>query len=232
MIVIPTFNEAGNIAALVRAIRAVTTAHVLIVDDASPDDTGVVADELARKDASVHVLHRAAKIGLGRAYVAGFRWGLARDYQRFFEMDADFSHDPRYLPALFGALNGGADVVVGSRNVRGGAIEGWGPLRYVLSKGGSLYARVLLRVAIRDMTTGFKGYSRAALEAIDVETLTSNGYAFQIETTYRALLRGLVVKEVPITFVDRRAGQSKMDGRDVVEAITRVWSLRREEQRC
>ncbi len=227
LIVVPTFNEAANIATLVRALRAVTPAHVLVVDDNSPDGTGNLAEAISRSDPRVHVLRRPAKLGIGKAYVAGFRWGLERGYQRFFEMDADLSHEPRYLPLLNDALDHGADVVIGSRSVEGGAIEGWGPLRYLLSKGGSLYARTLLGVSVRDMTSGFKGYTRAALRAIDVETLTTNGYAFQIETTYRAIRRGLRVEEVPIVFVDRRAGRSKMGRGDVIEAVTTVLALRR-----
>jgi dolichol-phosphate mannosyltransferase len=151
--------------------------------------------------------------------VAGFSWGLSREYDCFVEMDADFSHDPRYLPALMAELERGADVVVGSRNVEGGGVVGWGPLRHLLSKGGSLYSRLALGASVRDMTTGFKAYTRRALELINVGSVAANGYAFQIETTYRALSAGLAVVEVPIVFVDRRAGQSKMSLGDVWEAV-------------
>jgi dolichol-phosphate mannosyltransferase len=174
----------------------------------------------------VSVLHRSGKLGLGTAYVEGFRWALARGYDAVFEMDADLSHDPRYVPAFVRALEAGADLVLGSRNVPGGGVEGWGLGRHVLSKGGSLYARTILGVGIRDLTTGFKAFSRRALQAIDIESLRSNGYSFQIETTYRALRAGLRVVEVPIVFVDRRAGQSKMSRRIFAEAVLEVWRLR------
>src|SRR5687768_13352880 len=191
LVVVPTLNEADNLERLVREVLgALPGSDVLVVDDASSDGTGAVAAALAQRDSRVHVLHRPAKLGLGTAYVAGFRWGLARDYDCLFEMDADFSHHPRYLPELMAALQVGADVVVGSRNVPGGDIEGWGPFRYLLSKGGSLYARAILGVSVRDLTTGFKAYTRRALELIAIDQVDSNGYAFQIETTYRALCCG------------------------------------------
>lgn len=228
LIVVPTYNEAENLARFVTEVRrAWPEAHVLVVDDASPDGTGGIAASLAEAErGAVHVLHRAKKLGLGTAYVAGFRWGLERGYQRFLEMDADFSHDPKYLPAFVAALDAGADVVVGSRNISGGGVAGWGLLRHLLSKGGSLYARALLSSPVRDMTTGFKGYTRRALELIDVNGLRSNGYTFQVETTYRALVAGLKVVEVPIVFVDRRVGQSKMSRYDILEAVTGVFSMR------
>jgi dolichol-phosphate mannosyltransferase len=172
------------------------------------------------------VLHRAGKLGLGTAYLDGFRRALEGGYDVAFEMDADLSHDPCYLPAFLGAIAGGADVVLGSRNVRGGGVEGWGLGRHALSKGGSLYARAILGVGIRDLTTGYKAFTRRALEAIDLGSVRSNGYAFQIETTYRALCKGLRVVEVPIVFVDRRAGRSKMSRRIFAEAIVEVWRLR------
>lgn len=227
LIVVPTFNEAANIAELVRSVRThVPGADLLVVDDASPDGTADIVKGEVVKDNQVHLLERAAKLGIGSAYVAGFGWGLARGYERFFEMDADFSHDPRALPALVAALDAGADVVVGSRGVPGGGVRGWGPLRHALSKGGSLYSRVILGSPVRDMTSGYKGYTRRALERIGLSTLRSNGYAFQIETTYRALQNGLVVVEVPILFVDRRAGQSKMSSREIGEAVIAVWRMR------
>jgi len=227
LIVVPTFNEAENIAGLVDAVRgSLSDAHLLVVDDASPDGTASVVRRLAAADPRVHLLERPRKLGLGSAYVAGFNWGLERGYQRFFEMDADFSHDPKYLPALGAALDGGADVVVGSRNIEGGGVEGWGPLRHLLSKGGSFYSRVLLGSSVRDMTTGFKGYTRRALELIDLNGLRSNGYTFQVETTYRALVMGLSIVEIPILFVDRRVGKSKMSRRDVFEAVIGVCRMR------
>jgi dolichol-phosphate mannosyltransferase len=227
LIVVPTFNEAENIAELVRAVRAqLPAAHLLVIDDASPDGTAAIVNELIGKDEQVHLLERPGKLGIGSAYVAGFGWGLERGYERFFEMDADFSHDPKALPALVAALDAGADVVVGSRGVPGGGVRGWGPLRHALSKGGSLYSRLILGSPVRDMTSGYKGYTRRALERIGLSTVRSNGYAFQVETTYRALQSGLIVVEVPILFVDRRAGQSKMSTREIGEAAFAVWRMR------
>jgi dolichol-phosphate mannosyltransferase len=227
LIVVPTYNEAENIARLVAAVRAsFPTAHLLVVDDASPDGTAAIVKRLTAQDDQVHLLERPGKLGLGSAYVAGFGWGLERGYQRFFEMDADFSHDPQDLPAFEAALDAGADVVVGSRGVPGGGIRGWGPLRYALSKGGSLYSRLVLGVGLRDLTTGFKAYSRRALEQIDVATLRSNGYAFQIETSYRALRQQLRVVEIPIVFVDRRVGKSKMTFQEVWGGVAGVWLMR------
>jgi len=226
VVVVPTYNEAGNLSPLIDGILAATPrAHVLVVDDASPDGTGALADSIAQRNASVHVLHRSGKLGLGTAYVAGFAWAAERGYELVAEMDADHSHDPRDLPRLLRAIAVGADVAVGSRNVPGGGILGWGLGRHLLSKGGSLYARAVLGSPIHDMTTGFKVYRRAALDAITPLTLRSNGYAFQIETTYRALRAGARVVEVPIVFVDRRAGASKMDRRIFVEAIGGVWRM-------
>jgi dolichol-phosphate mannosyltransferase len=227
LVVTPTYNERDNLVEFLAAVhRAAPEVHVLIVDDASPDGTGALADSLAASDARVHVLHRAAKLGLGTAYVAGFRHALAAGYDVVFEMDADLSHDPGYIPLFLAAIAGGADVVLGSRNVPGGGVEGWGLGRHLLSKGGSLYARSILGVGVRDLTTGFKAYTRRALEVIDPDAVRSNGYSFQIETTYRALRARLRVEEVPIVFVDRRAGLSKMSRRIFAEAILEVWRLR------
>jgi dolichol-phosphate mannosyltransferase len=227
LIVTPTYNERRNLEAHIAAIHArAPLAHVLVVDDASPDGTGEFAETLAERDARVRVLRRPGKLGLGTAYVQGFQRALSQDYAFFFEMDADLSHNAEHLPSFFAALAAGADVVVGSRNVPGGSVEGWGLGRHVLSKGGSLYSRIILGVDVRDLTTGFKAFTRRALESIHLERIASNGYAFQIEMTYRALRRGLRVVEVPIVFVDRRVGQSKMDSRIFTEAIGAVWKLR------
>jgi dolichol-phosphate mannosyltransferase len=227
LIVVPTFNERDNLPILVDAVFAEEReANILVVDDASPDGTGVVADEMAARDPRVHVMHRTGKRGLGSAYVEGFQWGLQRDYGVFVEMDADMSHDPRYLPALLGALEDGADVAVGSRNIPDGGVEGWGIGRQFLSKGGSLYSRMVLGVSVRDLTTGFKAYKRSTLESIDLSRVHSNGYAFQIETTFRALCKGLKVVEIPIVFIDRRVGQSKMNRRIFLEAIRIPFRLR------
>lgn len=227
LIVVPTYDERANLEAFVAAVRAAAPlAHVLVVDDASPDGTGALADSIAARDAQVEVMHRPSKLGLGTAYVDGFRLGLSRHYQRFLEMDADFSHDPAHLPALLGALDAGADLAIGSRNMPGGSVEGWGLGRQLISKGGSLYARAILGVEIHDLTTGYKAFTRRALESIDLGAVHSNGYAFQIEMTYRAILAGMSATEVPITFVDRRVGQSKMDRKTFSEAIRVVWRLR------
>lgn len=227
LIVTPTYNERDNLERFVAEVRAAAPdADLLIVDDASPDGTGKIADEIAARDPHVRVLHRAGKLGLGTAYVEAFTKGLAEGYDRFFEMDADLSHDPKYLSDFFRELDAGADVVVGSRNIPGGGVEGWGLGRHVLSKGGSLYSRMILGVPVRDLTTGYKAFTRRALEAIGLSEVRSNGYSFQIEMTYRALQRGLKVVEVPIVFVDRTVGQSKMSRRIFVEAIGVVWRLR------
>lgn len=227
LVVTPTYNERDNLAELVAAVHAgAPSADVLVVDDASPDGTGQLAEAIAAEDPRVAVIHRAGKLGLGTAYVEGFRYAMDRGYDVVFEMDADLSHDPAYIPRFVEAIEAGADVVLGSRNVPGGGVEGWGIGRHVLSKGGSLYARTILGVRVRDLTTGFKALTRRALAMIDVESLRSNGYSFQIETTYRALRKGLRVVEVPIVFVDRRAGRSKMSRRIFAEAIVEVWRLR------
>jgi dolichol-phosphate mannosyltransferase len=232
LIVVPTYDERYNLPIFLRAVLAVAPgAHVLVVDDASPDGTGEIADELAAEDPRIRVLHRPGKQGLGTAYVQAFGREIDAGYRQFFEMDADLSHDPGHLPAFFAAFDAGADVVVGSRNIPGGGVEGWGPGRHLLSKGGSLYSRLILGVGIRDLTTGYKAFTREALLEIDLGSVRSNGYSFQIETTYRALLAGLRVVEVPITFVDRRAGESKMSRRVFAEAITMVWKLRLEAAR-
>lgn len=227
LIVTPTYNERDNLPVFVGAVRrALPDAHIMVVDDASPDGTGEVADEIAGKDRQVHVLHRAGKLGLGTAYIEAFQWGLARGYERFFEMDADLSHDVRHLPAFVRALDEGADVVIGSRNIPGGGVEGWGLGRHVLSKGGSIYSRTILGLKVRDLTSGYKAFSRRALEAVDLASVRSNGYSFQIELTFRAVRKGMKVVEVPIVFVDRRVGQSKMSSKIFMEAIGVVWKLR------
>jgi dolichol-phosphate mannosyltransferase len=181
---------------------------------------------MASVDQRIKVMHRPGKNGLGTAYLDAFRFGLKADYKYFVEMDGDLSHDPRYLPAFFSSLERGADIVIGSRNIRGGGVEGWGLGRHLLSKGGSLYSRVILNVPVRDLTSGFKAFSRKALEAIDLDKVQSNGYSFQIEMTYRGIRKGMRVVEVPIVFVDRRAGSSKMSQQIFLEAIGMTWKLR------
>jgi len=227
LIVIPTYNEVDNVRGIARDfLAALPGTELLFVDDNSPDGTGKLLDELAAAEPRIHVMHRAGKLGLGTAYVEGFGWGLARGYQYLFEMDADGSHDPKYLRGMLALAEDGADLVVGSRYVPGGGTENWGLGRKVISRGGSLYARTILGVDVRDVTAGFVCWRRGALEAIDLATITSNGYSFQIEMKYRAVKKGLRIVETPITFVDRRVGQSKMSRAIVAEALLKVWSLR------
>jgi dolichol-phosphate mannosyltransferase len=226
LVVLPTYNEAENLPQIVEAILSASDRiDILVVDDNSPDGTGQLADALAEKEGRVHVLHRSRKEGLGKAYLAGFGWALAHPYQFVLEMDADFSHDPRHLPDLLKAAEQ-ADLVLGSRYVAGGGTENWGLLRRFISRGGSLYARWLLGVRVRDLTGGFKCFRRTTLEQLDLDSVRSEGYSFQIELTYRALNLGLRVVEVPITFVDRRVGKSKMSRRIFAEAATMVVKLR------
>ena len=226
LICLPTYDERENLAPMVAAIHAVVPAvEILVIDDNSPDGTGRLADELAARDPRVHVLHRQGKEGLGKAYLAGFAWALARDYALVLEMDCDFSHDPRHLPAMLAAA-AEHDLVLGSRYVAGGGTVNWGLGRKLISRGGSLYARTILGLSVRDLTGGFKCFRRTVLEAIDLPTVQCTGYAFQIELTWRAARRGFAIKEIPITFVDRRVGRSKMSRRIVLEAVRKVWSIR------
>lgn len=227
LVCLPTYNEAGNIRPMVAAILAsVPQCHVLVVDDNSPDGTGKIADELASADPRVKVLHRAGKEGLGKAYLAAFAWALSRDYGLILEMDCDFSHDPKYLPGMIAAAESDADLVLGSRYVAGGGTVNWGLGRKIMSRGGSLYARSILGLRVRDLTGGFKCFRREVLQAIDLATVECTGYAFQVELTYRAIKKGFRVKELPIVFEDRRVGQSKMSRRILLEAIRKVWSIR------
>ncbi len=227
LIVTPTYNERGNLPRHIADVRAAAPdADVLIVDDASPDGTGELADAIAAKDDHVRVMHRAGKLGLGTAYVQAFTRGLAEGYERLLSMDADLSHDAKYLPDFIRELDRGADVVIGSRNIPGGSVEGWGMGRHMLSKGGSLYARTVLNLEVHDLTSGYKAFSRRALEAIDLPAVHSAGYAFMIEMTYRAVCRGMSVAEVPIVFVDRVLGKSKMSRKIFLEAVSVVWRLR------
>jgi len=227
LIIIPTYNERENIEPLTAAIfEELPQAHILIVDDGSPDGTGELVDQLARRESRLMAIHRPGKMGLGTAYVAGFRYGLDRDYSYICEMDADFSHDPQYLPHILARARQGADLVLGSRYVSGGGTENWGLGRKIISQGGSLYARSILGVKVRDLTGGFKCFRREVLESIDLESIRSEGYSFQVEMTYRTIKAGFQVAEVPIVFVDRRVGQSKMSRDIFIEAIWMVWKLR------
>jgi dolichol-phosphate mannosyltransferase len=229
-LILPTFNEAANIEAILRAALAQleTTGldhTILVVDDSSPDGTGQIADRLAGELPAVRVMHRPAKLGLGRAYLAGFGEALAHGAELILEMDSDFSHDPADLPRLIAAA-GAADLVLGSRYVPGGGVENWGGLRRFVSRGGSWYARVVLGVPVRDLTGGFKCFNRRVLEAIDLSGVHADGYGFQIELTYRAIQAGFTVTEVPILFRERREGQSKMTARIALEAVWKVPALR------
>jgi len=221
---LPTYNERENLERMVRALGK-HGVSVLVIDDNSPDGTGELADRLARELPYVEVIHRDRKEGLGPAYLAGFRRALADGAELILEMDCDFSHDPADVPRLIGATEN-ADLALGSRYVPGGSVRNWGLVRRAVSAGGSLYARLLLGVGVRDLTGGFKCYRRAVLETIDLDAITSRGYAFQIETTYRALRAGFRVVEVPITFVDRERGGSKMSRSIVLEGIWKVPALR------
>jgi dolichol-phosphate mannosyltransferase len=229
-LILPTYNEAENVGAIVLAaleqLASTGRDHtVLVVDDGSPDGTGKIADRLAAEHDAVRVLHRPVKEGLGRAYLAGFDLALAEGAELVLEMDSDFSHDPADLPRLIAASDE-ADLVLGSRYVEGGGVENWGALRRLLSRGGSWYARTLLRVPIRDLTGGFKCFNRRVLEGIDLSGVHADGYGFQIELTYRAVRAGFRVTEIPIRFRERREGHSKMTARIALEAVWKVPALR------
>ncbi len=244
VVVVPTYDEAPNLLPLLaRIAAAVPGAHVLVVDDASPDGTGALADAAAQRDARVHVLHRAGKAGLGAAYRAGFAWALARDYGVVVEMDADGSHAPEQLPSLLASLGGGPDdpddpavpadglgspgLVLGSRWVPGGAVVDWPRRREALSRGANLYARLALRLPVHDATGGFRAYRRETLAALDLTEVTSAGYCFQVDLVRRVHAAGTPIAEVPITFVERTAGRSKMDRAVVLEALWRIgaWGV-------
>jgi dolichol-phosphate mannosyltransferase len=225
---LPTYNERENLESMVRALaRELRDGdRVLVIDDASPDGTGVIADGLAGELPFVSVLHRERKEGLGPAYLAGFARALADGAELVLEMDCDFSHDPKDVPRLIAAAEEGADLVLGSRYVAGGSIPNWGLVRRAISLGGNVYAQVILQSRLRDLTGGFKCFRRRVLETVDLAAIDSKGYAFQIETTYRVVRAGFDVVEVPIAFVDREHGHSKMDGSIVVEAVWKVPLLR------
>jgi dolichol-phosphate mannosyltransferase len=226
LVIIPTYNERENIEALAKDILSLDLGlDILVIDDNSPDGTAEAVLALREEHPEVRLLKRPGKQGLGTAYVAGFKYALAKGYDFVFEMDADFSHQPKYLPHFIEAL-GEHDLVLGSRYVDGGGVENWSLTRQLISKFGSWYGRTILAIDIRDLTGGFKCYKREVLEAIDPDSIQSNGYSFQIETTYKAHNKGFAIKEIPITFVERRAGASKMSKAIVLEAIVMVWKLR------
>jgi dolichol-phosphate mannosyltransferase len=225
-VVIPTYNESENISALIPQVLELPRFRVLVVDDNSPDGTAEVVGALADQEPRVGLLSRPSKQGLGTAYIAGFRRALAEGAEFVCEMDADFSHNPSYLPALLAAAETRYDLVLGSRYISGGGTVNWGALRQFISRGGNMYARAILGLPVMDATGGFRCYRRRVLEAIDLDAIHSNGYSFQIELVYRALRAGFQIGEVPIVFPDRRVGQSKMSRRIVLEALLTVWRLR------
>ena len=229
LVIIPTYNELENLPVIHRRLKdACPHVHLLIVDDSSPDGTGQLAEELAAADAGrTHVMHRTAKDGLGAAYLAGFAWGLSRDYSVLVEMDADGSHAPEQLYRLLDAIDAGADVAIGSRYVDGGAVRNWPVRRLVLSKTANTYARLLLGVGIHDITAGYRAYRRGVLEKIGLDAVDSKGYCFQVDLTWRAVNNGFTITEVPITFTERELGVSKMSGSNIREAMVKVarWGI-------
>ncbi len=226
LVVVPTYNEVENIGPLIdRVLSLPHPLDMLVVDDASPDGTAGRVEQKTEDDGRIHLLRRPGKMGLGSAYLDGFRWALQRDYMRVVEMDADFSHDPGRLVDLLQASEE-ADLVLGSRYVDGGGTVGWSRFRKFISRMGSLYARTILRISVRDLTSGYKCFHRRVLEAIPLDEVVCGGYAFQIEMTYRALRKQFRVMEVPIQFAERRAGKSKMSWRILLEAVLNVWWMR------
>jgi dolichol-phosphate mannosyltransferase len=227
LVIVPTYNERENVLRIVEAILAQDARlHVLIVDDGSPDGTGLIVDELAARNPRVNAIHRAKKLGLGTAYVAGFKWALERDFEYVFEMDADFSHDPKHLTDFLAAAEH-ADLVIGSRYLEGRVtVVNWPITRLMLSYAANIYARLITGLAIWDLTAGFKCFRRKVLAAVNLDAVKSNGYGFQIEMSFRTWRKGFVIREIPIVFTDRAEGTSKMSGAIVREAIWMVWRLR------
>ncbi len=225
-VVIPTYNERENIGALIERILELPRFRILVVDDNSPDGTATIVTELAGREPRVGLLSRSGKLGLGTAYIAGFRRALVEGASYIYEMDADFSHDPRYLPELLEATEARYDLTLGSRYVAGGGTTDWGVIRKFISRGGNIYARAILGLPVMDATGGFRCYRRRVLETLDLSAIHSNGYSFQIEMAYRTLQAGFTIGETPIIFPDRRIGRSKMSRRIVLEALLTVWRLR------
>lgn len=226
LIIIPTYNEYGNLRPLLDEIFVnAPQSDILVVDDNSPDGTGNLADQIAEEDTRVHVLHRAGKLGLGTAYIAGFKYAIAHEYDAAFEMDADFSHDPRYLPDFLKAIES-ADLVIGSRYVKGGGTPNWSLLRRFISGGGNIYTRIVLSLPVHDCTAGYRCYRRSVLEQIDLDTIRSQGYAFQVELVHRVLQHGFKIVEIPIIFMDRRVGKSKMSRKIFIEGFLSVLRIR------
>jgi len=225
LVIIPTYNECENLKPLTDIVLKTIPADILVVDDNSPDGTGKIADGLSESEPRIKTLHREKKEGLGKAYAAGFRWALDNGYDFIFEMDCDFSHKPEYLPDFLDKIRE-ADVVLGSRYVKGGGVENWPLLRKIISLGGSLYARIILGLKIKDLTGGFKCFRRRVLETVDFDNLITGGFGFQIEMTYRAVKLGFKVVETPILFPDRVVGKSKMSRKILFEALLNIWKLR------
>ncbi len=228
LVLLPTYNEIKNLEEIISSIlHYLPSTHILVIDDSSPDGTGLLADRLSQeKPDQVFVLHRHSKEGLGRAYIAGFQWALEKDYEFIFEMDADFSHDPRYLPLLL-QIAQNADLALGSRYIEGGGVKGWAWHRRLLSLCGNFYVRSVLGMKIRDLTGGFKCFRRKVLQSLDFKTIKSNGYLFQIEMSYFSFQKGFKIEEMPIIFEERRAGFSKMNHKIVWEALLNVWRLKK-----
>ncbi|HHU37425.1 MAG TPA: polyprenol monophosphomannose synthase [Treponema sp.] len=231
LIIIPTYNEVDNIKPLIDVVFALNSPNrvmdILVVDDGSPDGTGVCVKDIQKKyPDNLYLLERTEKNGLADAYITGFKWGLERDYSLFLEMDADFSHNPKYVPEMLIAARD-HDVIIGSRNIAGGKVKNWSFLRNFISKGGSLYSRIVLSCPVKDLTGGFNMWNRNALNTIMLDTIISKGFTFQIEMKYKAYKKGLRIKEIPIVFVDRVSGESKMDKRIFAEAFVSVWRLRK-----
>ncbi|QNV36897.1 polyprenol monophosphomannose synthase [Rothia terrae] len=226
--VIPTYNEKDNLPVVVSRLRAaVPDSDILVVDDSSPDGTGELADSMAAEDSAIHVLHRKVKDGLGGAYLAGFDWGLTNNYEVLVEMDADCSHQPEQLPLLIEAIENGAELAIGSRYVPGGKTKNWPAHRQILSRGANLYTRLILGTKIKDITAGYRAYRREALQKLNLDGIDSKGYVFQVDLAWRSEQAGLKITEVPITFVEREIGDSKMDGNIILDSMTKVtrWGL-------
>ncbi len=226
LIIIPTYNEIENLQSLLTDIFSYAPeTHILIVDDNSPDGTGKLADEISTENSRVSVMHRSGKLGLGTAYIAGFKYAIAHGYDAAFEMDADFSHDPKYLPDFLKAIET-ADLVIGSRYIKGGSTPNWSLLRRFISGGGNMYTRFVLGISVHDCTAGFRCYRREVLENLDLDSIQAQGYAFQVEMAYRVFKKGYRIVETPIIFMDRRLGQSKMSGNIFIEGFTSVLRMR------
>ncbi|MFH1435397.1 MAG: polyprenol monophosphomannose synthase [Pseudomonadota bacterium] len=227
LIITPTYNEKENIDRFMeKALEAFPDADMLVIDDSSPDGTARIVEERSKRDGRIHLKVRPGKLGLGSAYIDGFGWALEHGYERVYEMDADFSHDPKYLSTIRDELVKGSDLVIGSRRVKGGGVEGWGPVRHAISGGGSIYSRLVLGIPVKDLTAGFKGIRRKVLETLEWDRFYSRGFFFQVETHYRAWKAGFRIKEVPILFKDRTAGKSKMNRKIFFEALLLALKLR------